>query len=333
MINYDTIISAYKDRPTLMQWLKKVEKALNDVSATSFSVVKKGNATISFKIDFADGSSLESGDIILQQGESVQSAAIVNGHLILTLSNGDELDAGNLGAVSGFSIDASQHLIVTYQDGTTNDLGAIFNGNVNISGILSASSISVSGDIEASHLLSDNFLKPKTPVQQLDIDLNMNTSSTATAYGTGKIDYSHARISNGKLNIVVLASFKCETGFTATSGDYLLITGSRSLTSADLVAFLADHLQEVEGTTGNYRSVAQAYASVSIIDSTTGTLNGELQNASAYMNVLKRYNSPSDPAPNAIGIELILGAKHFSSYATLTAGKTYVARCEVNLIL
>lgn len=142
MLNYNTILSNYDDKLTLMQWLNKVEQALKHASATSFSVVKKGNATISFKIDFEDGTSLESGEIILQQGESVQSAAIVDGHLILTLSNGDELDAGNLGAVSGFSIDASQHLIVTYQDGTTNDLGAIFNGNVNISGVLTASSIS-----------------------------------------------------------------------------------------------------------------------------------------------------------------------------------------------
>lgn len=142
MINYDSIISAYNDKPTLMEWLKKVEEALKGASATSFSVNKKGDATISFQIDFDDGTSLESGEIILQQGESVTGASIVNGHLILTLTNGDELDAGSVGAVSSFSIDASQHLIVTYQDGTTNDLGAIFNGNVNISGILTASSVS-----------------------------------------------------------------------------------------------------------------------------------------------------------------------------------------------
>lgn len=141
MLNYQTILSNYDDKVTLMQWLKKVEAALNDASATSFKVNKKGNATISFSVVFADGSELESGDIVLQQGESVQSAAIVNGDLILTLTNGDELNAGNLGAVSGFSIDGSQHLIVSYQDGSTQDLGAIFIGNVNIAGNLTADSI------------------------------------------------------------------------------------------------------------------------------------------------------------------------------------------------
>lgn len=141
MINLETILSIYDDKPTLMQWLKKVEKALKDASATAFVVNKKGNATISFSILFDDGTKLESGDIVLQQGESVASAAIVDGELILTLTNGEELNAGNLGGVSSFEINASQHLIVTYQNGTTQDLGAIFNGNVNIAGSLTADSI------------------------------------------------------------------------------------------------------------------------------------------------------------------------------------------------
>lgn len=96
MLNYETILSSYDDKLTLMQWLKKVEAALNDASAVSFKVNKKGDATLTFSIVFEDGSELESGEIVLQQGESVESAAIVNGHLILTLTNGDELDAGQL---------------------------------------------------------------------------------------------------------------------------------------------------------------------------------------------------------------------------------------------
>lgn len=134
MLNYETLLSSYDDKLTLMQWLKKVEAALKDASAVSFNVNKRGDATLTFSVVFEDGSELETAPIILQQGESVQAAAIRNGHLILTLTNGDELDAGDLGGVSGFSIDASQHLIVTYQSGRTQDLGAIFSGNVVISG-------------------------------------------------------------------------------------------------------------------------------------------------------------------------------------------------------
>ncbi len=64
-----------------------------------------------------------------------------SGHLITTLSNGQTIDAGIIKQVSSFSIDASQHLIVNYNDGTTTDLGAIFTGNINIAGNLTADSI------------------------------------------------------------------------------------------------------------------------------------------------------------------------------------------------
>ena len=149
MINYETLLSSYDDKLTLMQWLKKVEEALKGASAVSFKVNKRGDATLTFSVVFEDGSELETSPIILQQGESVQGATIRNGHLILTLTNGDELDAGNLGAVSGFSIDASQHLVVTYQNGATQDLGAIFSGNVSIDGTLNANVVDgtkVTGD-------------------------------------------------------------------------------------------------------------------------------------------------------------------------------------------
>ena len=138
MIKYETIISNFDDKTTLYNWLRKVEEALKNASATNFVVNKKGNATLSFSITFADGTTLESGDIVLQQGESVDGARIASGVLQLHLTNGTWLTAGNLGAVSGFSINGSQHLIVTYQDGTSQDLGAIFNGNISISGNITA---------------------------------------------------------------------------------------------------------------------------------------------------------------------------------------------------
>ena len=121
MLNYETLLSSYDDRLTLLEYLKKVEAALADASAISFSVTKTGDATIKFVLTFEDGSTLESGEIVLQQGESVASAAIdANGHLLLTLTNGDVLDAGSL-----------------------------FNGNVNING-----NISATGDISASGEIS-----------------------------------------------------------------------------------------------------------------------------------------------------------------------------------
>ena len=141
MINEETIVSVYDDKMTLLQFLKTINKALDEAVLTNVEISKKGNATLSFVFDFADGTKIESGEIVLQQGESVTDAKIVDGHLYLTLSNGERLDAGNVKPVTRFEINASQHLIVYYGDGTSQDLGAILQGNVNIDGNLTANSI------------------------------------------------------------------------------------------------------------------------------------------------------------------------------------------------
>lgn len=125
MINEETIVSVYNDKMTLLQFLKTVNKALDEAVLTSVEVSKKGNATLSFVFEFADGTKIESGEIVLQQGESVTDAKIVDGHLYLTLSNGERLDAGNVKPVTRFEINASQHLIVYYGDGTSQDLGTL----------------------------------------------------------------------------------------------------------------------------------------------------------------------------------------------------------------
>lgn len=140
-INKQTIISAFDDKLTLLQWLKTINKALDEAVLTGVEVRQKGNATFSFVVTFEDGTELVSNDFVLAQGESINGATIRNGHLYLSLTNGDELDAGNLKPVTSFEINTSQHLIVNYGDGTSQDLGAIFSGNVNIDGNFTANSI------------------------------------------------------------------------------------------------------------------------------------------------------------------------------------------------
>lgn len=167
MLNYETLLSSYDDRLTLMQWLKKVEDALKDASAVSFDVVNYGNATLAFKIDFADGTSIESDKFVLQKGDSVQSAAIVNGHLILTLTNGEEIDAGSM-----------------------------FDGDVDISGqLIVRNDIDCRGDIDASGKITGN-----------EIVENMSGYSYGAATPTGTtIEYNYiGAVKNGnKLTIVV----------------------------------------------------------------------------------------------------------------------------------
>ena len=124
-INKQTIISAFDDKLTLLQWLKTINKALDEAVLTGVEVRQKGNATYSFVVTFEDGTELESNEFVLAQGESINGATIRNGHLYLSLTNGDELDAGNVKPVTSFEINASQHLIVNYGDGTSQDLGTL----------------------------------------------------------------------------------------------------------------------------------------------------------------------------------------------------------------
>ena len=216
MLNYETIKSVYDDKLTLMQWLKKVEEALKNATAVEFKVNKRGSATLTFSIVFDDGTELETSDIVLQQGESVTGAAIVSGHLILTLSNGDTLDAGDLGGVSSFSIDASQHLIVHYQNGSTQGLGAIFSGNITIAGPLTATgkiksndNIEADGDIEAGGALKGASAAITGKVTGAEIIENMTGYSFVPATPADvTLEYVYVGIvKNGnKLTFVIAAN-------------------------------------------------------------------------------------------------------------------------------
>ncbi|MBO5850750.1 MAG: hypothetical protein J6R29_00270 [Clostridia bacterium] len=216
MIKYETIISNFDDKVTLYNWLRKVEEALKNASATNFVVNKKGNATLSFSITFADGTTLESGDIVLQQGESVDGARIASGILQLHLTNGTWLTAGNLGAVSGFSINASQHLIVTYQDGTTQDLGAIFNGNITISGDLAVTGdTNVSGTINANKVTGNEIIETMVGGYSFDVGTPVQM--------TYDLQYAGACKNGNKITFVIAGTIKrTSSAYTVTLGSFTI---------------------------------------------------------------------------------------------------------------
>lgn len=173
MIDYDTILSTTEDKMTLLQWLKKVEAALKDASATTFKVNKKGDATLTFSIVFADGSEIESGEIVLQQGESVASGAIVNGHLILTLTNGDVLDCGSL-----------------------------FNGNISINGDLQ-----VTGDLDVDAITSsESEISAKKPIVELMVGYSFSKGGNVDANAV-ELTYCGVSKNANKLTFVIAGTF------------------------------------------------------------------------------------------------------------------------------
>lgn len=68
MINLDTLLSSFNDKETLMTWLIKVEKALENSTLTSVEAVSSGADAVVFKFNFADGTNVTSDPIPLAAG-------------------------------------------------------------------------------------------------------------------------------------------------------------------------------------------------------------------------------------------------------------------------
>lgn len=68
MINYETILSAFDDKETLLKWLQKVEKALTDSTLTSVDCVNVDDSHIKFSFNFADGSKIDTPDVYVKPG-------------------------------------------------------------------------------------------------------------------------------------------------------------------------------------------------------------------------------------------------------------------------
>ena len=68
MINYETILSAFDNKETLLKWLQKVEKALTDSTLTSVDCVNVDESHIKFTFNFADGSIIDTPDVYVKPG-------------------------------------------------------------------------------------------------------------------------------------------------------------------------------------------------------------------------------------------------------------------------
>ena len=139
-----------------------------------------------------------------EQGVSVVGATISSGHLILTLSDNENIDAGNLKGISNFSINESQHLIVNYQDGTSQDLGAIFNGNISISGNLTAT-----GTVDGNKITGNEIVEKMTGYA-------FEKASASADYTRNEIYASVCKTGN-KITFVIFLTITPTTDISANS--------------------------------------------------------------------------------------------------------------------
>ena len=75
MINYETILSTFDDKLTLMQWLQKVEEALQGAGLERVDITQVTPTTAVFKFTFADGTSLTTPSITLPRGPKGDTGA------------------------------------------------------------------------------------------------------------------------------------------------------------------------------------------------------------------------------------------------------------------
>ena len=86
MINFDSILSAFDGKPTLLQWLKLVKKAL-DESVLKDITLKQDGANVVFTFNFEDGTSISTPAVTLPKGD--------------TGAKGDKGDKGDKGESGG----------------------------------------------------------------------------------------------------------------------------------------------------------------------------------------------------------------------------------------
>lgn len=291
-IKENTIVSTTDKKVTLLQWLKDVEKVLKDSTITGIELIDKGSNAYSLRISFEDGSNVETEPVTLLQ--PIKAAAIENGNLFITLTDGTRIDCGSVGASLGPTI--------IYGDFSVTDGNATF------------------GDVIADSVKSGTFLMPKATDDQIDRDLPLVTAKTGemATNGTISINYAHVRNSNGKLSIVVLVSYKCNTDFTKTNNGYLF-DGFNIFLPASIMS----KIFPIESGTENYRIVLASRITPFSVNTETGAFV-LVESLPAVIFKLEKNNA---------GTNILLSADIYYNAGSFVAGKTYAWRFEANLIL
>lgn len=152
-INYNTILSSYDDRLTLLEFMNRVLDALENASVDTTQFSSLGNGQYTFTINFADGSTVVSDPVTINGAKGVASFSASNGVLTIGLTDGSSVTANPMNgdiSISG-SLDVSGPVSVRDQDGIDVDGPISVSGNASVGGDLSVTGdASVAGDLHVT---------------------------------------------------------------------------------------------------------------------------------------------------------------------------------------
>lgn len=104
MINWKSLLSVFADKPTIVQWLKKVEKALTDSAVESVQVNNVGGDNFALSLIFADGTSQTSPAFTIKQGNKFTELTTLNlsvGEPVITYDTETGATIENHGQING----------------------------------------------------------------------------------------------------------------------------------------------------------------------------------------------------------------------------------------
>lgn len=153
MINYDSILSAFDGKPTLLQWLKLVKKALDENVLKDITLKQDGTSVI-FTFNFEDGTSISTPAVTLPKGDT--GAKGDKGEQGVSVTGVDEVSdevVGNQTLTTlrfHFSNGTNDEVVVYAENGKNAGIGVI------ISQPASATSGTLTADQLATLQASDN---------------------------------------------------------------------------------------------------------------------------------------------------------------------------------
>lgn len=159
MINWESILSAFDEKGTLMKWLKKVEAALKGSVLTNVEPIQN-DTQLELKFNFEDGTSITSPAITLPRGEAgpqgptgptgatgatgASGNGIVSIHSVSHSTVGDE----EVTKVEVVTDDNTQEFEVRAKNGLNTLKPFLFEINLESGGSVSAETHKANGDIQ-----------------------------------------------------------------------------------------------------------------------------------------------------------------------------------------